>query len=272
MIIIGQLSDKKILEAQFEISFTENQELINKYFIDREDELYAITCQQKHNFSSLRYGMVPFWSGKKMLHFESPVEGEIEEHKEPGNLKKRIIMHPSYRKPIRENRCLIPADYFIMPSDYGEVYLAYFTESRPFAIAAIYDTWKESYRDDLEYKGFSIITVPANDTLKNAGISRMPLILNAKSYNKWLDREAPLTDISALMNSIDDKFINGYPIHRNAYLKKLNTPEIYRSSGALLHAEENHDFGRIASVLKAFRNKGGASHDELNSGERLWRE
>jgi putative SOS response-associated peptidase YedK len=272
MLIIGQLSDKKIMESHFEVSFTENQEFINNYFIDKDDEIYTITCQQKHNFSPLHYGMVPFWSGKKMLHFESPVEGEIDEHTEPEILKKRIIIHPSYRKPIRENRCLVPADYFILPSDYGEVYLIYFTESRPFAIAGIYDCWKESYRDDAEYKGFSLLTVPANNTLKKAGISRMPLILNTRMYSKWLDREAPLTDISALMDTIPDKYINGYPIHRNAYLKKVNTPEIYRSSGELLHSDENQDFGKIASVLKAFRYKNSPSHGNSNPEDRIWRQ
>jgi putative SOS response-associated peptidase YedK len=260
MLIIGQLSDKKIMEAQFRVSFSDNQEFINNYFIDKGDEIFTITCQQKQNFSTLHYGMVPFWAGKKMLHFESPVEGEIDENAEPGILKKRIIIHPSYRKPIRENRCLVPADYIIMPSDYGEVYLVYFTEARPFAIAGIYDSWKESYRDDTEYKGFSLLTVPSNYSLKKAGINRMPLILNSRVYDKWLDREAALTDISALMDTIPDKYINGYPIHRNAYLKKVNSPEIYRSSGELLHSDENQDFSKIATVLKAFRYKNGASH------------
>jgi putative SOS response-associated peptidase YedK len=272
MVIIGQLSDKKLLESQFEVSFNENQDYINKYFIDREDEVYVITCQQKHNFSILHYGMVPFWSGKKMLHFESPVEGEIDENSESGNIKKRIIIHPSYRKPIRENRCLIPADYFIMPSEYGEIFLIYFTESRPFAIAGIYDSWKESYRDDNEYRGFSMLTVPANEILKKAGINRMPLILNSRTYHKWLDREAPLTDITALMEIIPEKSINGYPIHRNTYLKKVDSPDIYRASGDLLRSEENQDFGKIASVLKAFRYKGGSSHGDLNPADRIWRQ
>jgi putative SOS response-associated peptidase YedK len=272
MVIIGQLSDKKTMESQFEISFGENQEFINKYYIDREDEIYVITSQQKHNFNILHYGMVPFWSGKKILHFESPVEGEIDEQTEPGNLKKRIIIHPAYRKPIRENRCLIPADYILLPSDYGEIYLIYFTESKPFAIAGIYDTWKESYRDDNEYKGFSMLTVPANEILKKAGISRMPLILNSRMYHKWLDREAPLTDITALMETVPDKSINGYTIHRNSYLNKINSPEIYRSSGELLISDINQDFSKIASVLKAFLYKSGASHGDLNAGDKIWRE
>jgi putative SOS response-associated peptidase YedK len=271
MVIIGQVSNKKVFESQFGVYFNDNLEYNNNYFIDGEGELPIITCQQKNVFTFFHYGMVPFWSGKKNLHFEAPVEGEIDENSESESLKRRIIIHPAYRKPIRENRCLIPADYIIMPSSYGEVYLVYFTESKPFAIAGIYDTWKESYRDDEEYKGFSMLTVPSNNLLKKVGIGRMPLFLNSRVYEKWLDREAPLTDITVLMDSVPDKFINGYPIHRNTYLKRENSPEIYKSSGELLRIEENIDYSKLSSVLKAFRYKKGTSHGEVNTGERIWR-
>jgi putative SOS response-associated peptidase YedK len=271
MIIIGQISDKKLLETQFEISFNENQEFVKKYFTDKEDEVFVITSQQRLQFNMLQYGMIPFWSGKKVLHFEAPVEGEIDLQSEPGNLKKRIIIHPAYRKPIRENRCLIPADYIIIPSEYGEVYLIYFTESKPFAIAGIYDTWKESYLDGNEYRGFSMLTVPSSELLVKAGINRMPLFLSPRVYNKWLDREAPLTEITSLMDTIPDKYINGYPIHRNSYLNKINSPDIYRSSGEFLNSTEHQDYSKFASVLNAFRYKSGSSHGNLNSGNRIWR-
>lgn len=270
MLIIGQLSDKQILESHFEISFGEKQECFKKYFVDGESEINVVTCQQKHNFSVMHYGMSPFWSGQKNLYFEAPVEGEINEYDEPANLKRRIILHPAFRKPIRENRCLIPTNYFIIPSEFGEVYLFYYTESKPFALAGIYDSWKNSIRDGLDYRGFAVLTTPANDMLRKIGISRMPLILPARSYTTWLDREAPLVEITALMNITSGKYVNGYPIHRNSYLNKTDNPEIYRSSGELIHPE-NQDVGKIASVLKSFRYKNvHAQRNEL-PGERLWR-
>lgn len=74
------------------------------------------------------------------------------------------------------------------------------------------------------------------------------------------------------MEIIPEKSINGYPIHRNTYLKKVDSPDIYRASGDLLRSEENQDFGKIASVLKAFRYKGGSSHGDLNPADRIWRQ
>jgi putative SOS response-associated peptidase YedK len=270
MLIIGQLSDKQQLEAHFEISFNEKQECFTKFYVDDESEVNVITCQQKHNFNVMHYGMSPFWSGQKILHFEAPVEGEVNEETESDKLKKRIILHPSYRKPIRENRCLIPSDYFIMPSKYGDIFLMYFTESKPFAIAGIYDSWKGSFRDESEYRGFAILTVPANALLQSVGISRMPLILHSKDYYSWLDREAPLTEVTALMDIAPDKYLNGYPIHRNTYNKKTNSSELCRSTGQLLRPE-SQDTGMIASVLRSFRNK--TNHSLLNSPseERIWR-
>lgn len=270
MLIIGQLSDKSTLEAHFEISFNEKQECFRNYFVDKESEINVITCQQKHTFSLMHYGMSPFWSGQKSLFFEAPVEGEIADYEAQTNLKKRIILHPAFRKPIRENRCLIPTNYFIMPSEYGDIYLLYFTESKPFALAGIYDSWKGSFRDGNDYRGFAILTVPANDLLKNIGIKRMPLILASRYYNTWLDREAPLVEITALMNVLPSKYLNGYTINRNAFLNKSNSPEIYRSTGELIRPE-NQDVGKIASVLRSFRYKNVHTQQNEQLGERLWR-
>jgi len=270
MLIIGQLSDKKKLEAHFEVSFTEKQECFMKYFVDDEKEINVVTCQQKHNFNVMHYGMSPFWSGQKKLYFEAPVEGEINEYDEPSDLKKRIVLHPSFRRPIRETRCLVPVDYFIIPSEYGEVYLMYYTDSKPFALAGIYDFWKESMKDGLDYRGFAILTVPANEVLRKVGIERMPLILPSRSYSTWLDREAPLVEVTALMNITPAKYINGYPIHRNAFLNKMDSPELYRSTGELLRPE-NSDLGKIASILKSFRYKNAHIIKSDQSDDRLWR-
>jgi putative SOS response-associated peptidase YedK len=116
MIIIWQVSESDVLEAHFEISFEKEQAFEKQYRINHQIEAIVITCQNPHTFSTLTYGMVPFWSKDKILHYEAPIDGGQNTGNEPGNIKKRIILHPSFRRPIRETRCLIPVDYFIIQS------------------------------------------------------------------------------------------------------------------------------------------------------------
>ena len=106
MVIIGQLSGKESYEAHFGLSFENTQEFNKQYFAGREGEVLVISCRDNRPFSAMNCGLIPFWSRQKVVHYESPIEGS----ENPGEefVKKRIILHPSYRRPILENRCLIP--------------------------------------------------------------------------------------------------------------------------------------------------------------------
>lgn len=75
MIIIGQVSGKESFETHFEIASEDNQILKPYFFIDKEEVVWIISCMGNKAFTSMNYGMVPFWSNRRLLHFEAPVEG-----------------------------------------------------------------------------------------------------------------------------------------------------------------------------------------------------
>ena len=250
MLIIGQVSGKEIYEQHFELTFSEKQQFQPNYFVDRTSRAWIIINQHKYVFSLFHYGMVPFWLRKAIMHFESPVEGS----ENPGSerLKKRIIIHPSFRRPIRENRCLIPADYIIVPNETGEPYMLFSDPGKIFTLAGIYDNWKETFDRKEVYQGFSILTIPAGNEFRDAGINRLPVLISDRFYKKWLNPNAPLAEITRLMEITGEKKLNGYPVNRKLYLEKCNNSELCKPTGDKLRKEEEEK-GKLTGLIRSFR-------------------
>ena len=261
MLIIGQISVKEALEAHFGISFTEKQQYHPDYYIDQQKEAVVITSKKKQVFSFMNYGMIPFWSRHFLLHCEAPVEGEGVLSVN-NILKKRIVLHPSFRRPIRETRCLIPADYLLVPTREGNIYMIYSTSGTPFALAGVYDTWKESFRDEVSYEGFSVLTVPGNEILKLKNIENAPLILSPDDYKTWLNCDLPLTEITSLMKVPSRESINGHPVKRELFIDKVATPELLNANGDMLIPNYDPDNGRFTAMLKNLILRRGSVHNE----------
>ena len=269
MLIIGQVSGKEAFEQKFEISFSGNQLFRTKYLLDQGEKAWIISCQDKYTFSQFHYGMVPFWSKRPVYHYESPVEGSINPGAE--KVRKRIIVHPSFRRPIRENRCLVPVDYYITLSESDEAYLVYSSVARTFALAGIYDNWKEDYYQKDFYQGFSLLTLSAPEDFRHVGIQRLPLVLSERSYKRWLNPDMALAEITALMENTLEHELNAYPINRKHLTEKLNSKELCRPTGKLIR-QIPQDPGKMAAFLRSFRFMRGATHQQNEQEERIWRE
>lgn len=268
MLIIGQVSGKEDLERKFEIPFQGDQLFRTKYFLDRGEKAWVLSCQDKHVFSRYHYGMVPFWSKKPVHHYQSPIEGTLNPGAE--KVKKRIIVHPSFRRPIRENRCLVPADYFITLTEAGEPYLVFSSTTKTFALAGIYDNWKEDYYQKDFYQGFSLLTLEAPEDFKRVGIDRVPLVLSERKYKRWLNADIALAEITALMENSLENELNAYPIKKKYFSEKLNSKELCRPTGEMLR-QPPEDPGKMATFLRSFRFTRGATHQGNEQEERVWR-
>ena len=247
MLIIGQVSEKKVYEQQYKLAFNQGQHFYPKYFIERMSIVWVMLPQEGGVFSQLHYGMVPFWSHKPVIHFESPVEGSVNPGAE--RLKKRIFLHPSYRRPVRENRCIIPVDYVIIPNDEGNPFLIFSDTNKTIALAGIYDSWQEERYHKGSYRGFSILTNPSGDAFRQEGITRIPLVLSGNVLKRWLDPGTPLAEIARFMEITGKNKLNGYPVSRSLYREKHNGIEICKPRGNMI-LETSQLTGETASFLQ----------------------
>lgn len=74
-------------------------ELKPRFNVCPEQKMPVVVAGEKNRLELMKWGLVPFWSKEpKSLAINARIEG--------------ILTKPSFRKPIRYNRCLIPATGF----------------------------------------------------------------------------------------------------------------------------------------------------------------
>ena len=129
-----------------------------------------------HRAAYMRWGLIPSWAkdpsiGKKMIN--ARVEG--------------LEQKPSFRRPLRVSRCLIPATGFYEWQTTGRSKVKYqfgLEDGELFGLAGLYDTWLDENGEEKET--FTIITTTPNE-LVGAVHNRMPAILDPADEEVWLD-------------------------------------------------------------------------------------
>lgn len=128
-----------------------------------------------------RWGLVPFFA-KDMQEVKglSTINARAE----------TIATAKTWREPFRKRRCLVPADAFYEWPKAGKApkqpYVFRLSNRNPFAFAGLWDAWQDEQGGWL--RSFAIVTTEANELMARIH-PRMPVILHARDYDRWLDRE-----------------------------------------------------------------------------------
>lgn len=141
----------------------------------------VITKNSPRKIRIMRWGLVPSWwkQDPKKVQF-STINARCED----------IETKPFFKGPIRNKRCIIPADFFfewaISKDNPKEKvpFLFKMKDDSTFSFAGIYDIWKDI--EGKEFPGFSILTTEAN-SLVGKYHTRMPVIIEEKNLDEWMD-------------------------------------------------------------------------------------
>lgn len=134
---------------------------------------------------------------------------------------------PSFKVPIENNRCLILSDGFYEWMTFNKQkypHFIYLKDNEPFAMAGIYDTWKNQKTGDL-IQSFSILTCDANPLMArihNVG-KRMPVILKPETESLWLDKTLKQNEILSFTKPIDESLMDAYTISKLISTKGADT-------------------------------------------------
>ena len=231
----------EVLEKRFNVTIPADFDFQPSYNISPGDYAPVITSEAPRQLQLFRFGMTPFWAKKKMYLFNARAEGDRNRENSPGYKGARdIINKPAFRKPIRSQRCLIPADAFIegtTKEGLSKPFLVYLqNKERPFAFAGIYDIWVDPATGE-EIKSFAIITTVANELMQKLPHHRSPVILHRSEEQKWLNNKLPLTDITKMLKPFPAGLMNAYPISTEIKNPRANSKVLIEPKGEKLQNE-----------------------------------
>jgi len=167
----------------------------------------------------LHWGLVPIWAkdtsiGNKLTNARA----------------ESVAEKPSFRESFAKRRCIIPADgfyewqktagakqpYAIVPSSAGGT-----PSNQPplFAFAGLWERWKHPATGEI-LRSFAIITTSPNTVMAPIH-DRMPVILDAGDWGRWLGEEAASQDdLLGLLKPAPADIMRAYPIS-----PRVNSPK-----------------------------------------------
>ena len=174
----------------------------------------VITNTEPYKLQLFTFGLCPSWAKKPMYLFNARAEGDGNPENSPDYTGgKGIINKPSFRKPIRSQRCLVIADAFIegtTAEGLNKPFVVYIKSGRPFAMAGIWDQWINPETGVMS-NSFAIITVPPNTLLQKLPHHRSPVVLRRTDELRWL-RAEHLNEVTDLLEPYPAEDMNAYPV------------------------------------------------------------
>jgi putative SOS response-associated peptidase YedK len=137
---------------------------------------------REYKLDYLRWGLIPHWI-KEASPKVKPINATAE----------RVASAPMFRAAYAKRRCIVPVDnFFEWKAVLGKAkqpYAIAMKSGEPFAIAGIWESWTDP-RTGERVRTFCIITTAANALIAEIH-TRMPVILPAAAYGRWLANIEP---------------------------------------------------------------------------------
>jgi putative SOS response-associated peptidase YedK len=126
----------------------------------------------------LRWGLIPYWAKDAKIGYRT-INAKAE----------TVATAPAFRDAFKRRRCLVPADAFYewqaLDAKHKQPFAIALTSREPYGFAGLWERWQDpATQQTLET--FSIITTDANALVAPLH-SRMPVILEPRDYDRWLD-------------------------------------------------------------------------------------
>jgi putative SOS response-associated peptidase YedK len=153
----------------------------------------------------MKWGLVPFWAKDAQIGYRT-INARAE----------GIAERPTFRKPIRTQRCLVPVDGFYewqKTSRVGKAdkvpHFIHLAGAETFAFAGLYDYWRDAEGRPLAT--FTIVTTGPNELMASIH-NRMPVILSREDERAWLDPATPFDHVLALLRPYPAERMHAYPV------------------------------------------------------------
>ncbi|MGB1885486.1 MAG: SOS response-associated peptidase [Gammaproteobacteria bacterium] len=200
------VSDGRAVAEQFgaEIPFA----LAPRYNIAPSQPLLVVReAQGGRLVDHLSWGLLPSWS-KDAGAARRPINGRAE----------TVSEKPSFRNAYRRRRCLVPASGYyewVKQAESKQPVYIYPRQSTLMAIAGLWEYWEQ---DGNAIQSCALLTCAANQAISSLH-HRMPVIIAAENYERWLDHKSE--------RDLPDELLAPAPEHLLGFhyvSKRVNSP------------------------------------------------
>lgn len=165
----------------------------------------VVRTREERQVELFHWGLIPSWAkdlkmGARMINARAETLAE----------------KPSFRHAFRKQRCLVIADGFYEWHRSGSTKQPYYfflnsadSDRQLFAFAGLWEHWESG---DGEINSCTIITTAPNDVMRSFH-DRMPVMLDVKDHDRWLDPSLERSDqLQSLLQSHPTPNLSYYPV------------------------------------------------------------
>jgi len=187
-----------------------------RYNIAPSQDILTV-CQlpdKSRALTSMHWGLIPSWAKEKSIG-NRLINARAE----------TVEKKPAFRSAFKSRRCLIIADGFYewTVADHKQPYFIHQVKNHPFGMAGLWERWISAEGKTIE--SCTIITTDANKTLAPIH-HRMPVILEPKDFDVWLDPDIHEADqLKELLQPYKQKDFEAYPVSINVNSPRYDKPD-----------------------------------------------
>lgn len=177
--------------------------------------------RKNRQFKMLHWGLIPSWAkdpkmGARLINARAETVAE----------------KPAFRTAFRQRRCLVVADGFYewqQQEDKKQKQPYYFrlNDGCPFAFAGLWERWQDANGEEIE--SCTLLTTEPNELMRPIH-NRMPVILDPKDYDLWLDPEVKKPELlQPLLHPYSTEEMTAYPVSKAVNKPSNDTAECIES-------------------------------------------
>jgi putative SOS response-associated peptidase YedK len=210
--VSGDLSDLPPLPDDYNIAPTSFQPIVRQAKDTDARELVLV-----------RWGLVPFFAKDlNAVKGISTINARAES----------IATTATWREPVKKRRCLVPASVFYEWPKTAKAPRQPYAFALPgadwFAFAGVWDAWRDPNGHWLQ--SYAIVTTEANELMRPIH-PRMPVILDPRDYDRWLDRGEVQRLPLDLLAPFDPSAMKMWEANPKVNNVRNNGPEVLRAGG-----------------------------------------
>jgi putative SOS response-associated peptidase YedK len=143
-----------------------------------------------------------------------------------------VAEKPAFRSAFRQRRCLVLADGFYEwqqqePKKPKQPFYFRLSNGQPFAFAGLWEHWENGNGEEIE--SCTLLTTEPNELMKSIH-NRMPVILDPKHYDLWLDPEVKKSELlQPLLHPYPAEEMTAYPVSTAVNKPSNDTAECINS-------------------------------------------